>query len=65
VRAFNVRTGATLWEFRSVGTKPGEPNFDTWAGGSAINATGAISWSFSMTLDPGRNTLYAISAPDA
>jgi quinoprotein glucose dehydrogenase len=60
VRAFDARTGVELWEFRSVARQPGEPGFDTWGGGSAPGATGAISWAFSMTLDAPRNTLYAV-----
>jgi len=60
VRAFDARTGARAWEFVSVPQQPGEPGYETWANGSAKGATGAISWAFSMTLDPGRNTLYAV-----
>jgi quinoprotein glucose dehydrogenase len=60
VRAFDARTGGRLWEFRSVPQGSGEPGYDTWANGSAKGATGAISWAFSMTLDPARNTLYAV-----
>lgn len=60
VRAFNVRTGSKVWEYRSVPRNPGEPGYDTWANDSARETSGAIAWSFSMTLDPGRNTLYAI-----
>ncbi len=60
VRAFDARKGAKVWEYRSVPQNPGEPGWDTWANGSARETSGAIAWSFSMTLDPGRNTLYAI-----
>jgi quinoprotein glucose dehydrogenase len=67
VRAFDARTGAKVWEFRSVPQSPGEPGYETWANDSAKGATGAISWAFSMTLDPARDTLYAVfdsPAPD-
>lgn len=60
VRAFDARTGAKRWEYRSVPQKPGEPGYETWANDSAREATGGISWAFSMTLDPARNTLYAV-----
>lgn len=60
VRAFDARTGAKVWEFRSVPQQPGERGYDTWANGSAKGSTGAIAWAFSMTLDPSRNTLYAV-----
>ena len=60
VRAFEARTGAKRWEFRSVPQAAGDRFFDTWSPGSTEGATAAISWMFSMTLDPERNTLYAI-----
>ena len=60
VRAFDARTGVKVWEFRSVPQSPGEPGWDTWENGSAKGATGAISWAFSMTIDPARDTLYAV-----
>ena len=60
VRAFDARTGAKAWEFQSVPQQPGERGYETWANGSAKGSTGAISWAFSMTLDPARDTLYAV-----
>jgi quinoprotein glucose dehydrogenase len=60
VRGFDARTGARLWEFRSVPQEPEAPGFETWHDGSWKNHSGAISWAFSMTIDPGRNTLYAV-----
>jgi quinoprotein glucose dehydrogenase len=59
VRAFEALTGKRVWEFRSV-PQPGEPGSETWANGSSKDATGAIAWSFAMTVDPARNTLYAV-----
>jgi quinoprotein glucose dehydrogenase len=60
VRAFDARTGRKVWEFRSVPQAPGDPGYETWENGSAKGSTGAISWAFSMTIDPDRNTLYAV-----
>ena len=60
LRAYDVRTGARVWEFRSVAEEPGVPNFDTWENGSATGATGAIAWAFAVTVDPLRNTVYAV-----
>jgi quinoprotein glucose dehydrogenase len=60
VRAFDARTGGKVWEFRSVPEQPGQSGYETWANGSAKGSSGAISWMFSMTLDPARNTLYAV-----
>jgi quinoprotein glucose dehydrogenase len=60
VRAFDARSGAKIWEFRSVPQTRGEPGHETWENDSAKDATGAISWAFSMTVDPARNTLYAV-----
>ena len=60
VRAFDARTGKKAWEFRSVPQKEGDPGFGTWPAESAREATGAISWAFSMTIDATRDTLYAV-----
>jgi quinoprotein glucose dehydrogenase len=60
VRGFDVRTGAKVWEFRSVPQEAEALGFGTWEGGSWKDHSGAISWAFSMTIDPQRNTLYAI-----
>ena len=43
VRAFDVRTGAQLWSFRTV-PAPGEFGHDTWAGDSWQNRGGANAW---------------------
>lgn len=60
LRAYDVRSGTKVWEFRSVADEPGAPNFDSWENGSAKGATGAIAWAFSVTVDPQRNTVYAV-----
>ena len=60
VRSYSARTGAKVWEYRSVPQKEGDIGFGTWPADAAANATGAISWAFSMTLDPSRDTLYAV-----
>jgi quinoprotein glucose dehydrogenase len=60
VRAFDVRTGRKVWEFRSVSDEPGAPGQDTWENDSWKTATGALGWAFSVTVDPRRNTLYAV-----
>ena len=59
VRAFDARSGKKVWEFRSV-PQPGEPGSETWENGSSKDATGAIAWAFSLTIDPARNTVYAV-----
>jgi glucose dehydrogenase len=59
VRAYDARTGRKIWEFRSV-PQPGESGAETWENGSSRDATGAIAWSFAMTIDSARNTLYAV-----
>ena len=60
LRAYDVRTGARVWEFRSVATDAQGLGADTWENGSWKNATGAIGWAFAVTIDPARNTIYAV-----
>jgi len=60
LRAYDARTGAMAWEFRSVATSPDGLGADTWEHGSWKNATGAIGWAFAVTVDPSRNTIYAV-----
>ena len=60
VRGYNARTGAKLWEFRSLPQGAEDPGADTWTNDGWKDQAGAISWAFSMTIDPQRNTLYAI-----
>jgi len=66
-RAFDVRTGAKLWEFSSV-PQPGEVGHDTWEGDSWKGRLGVNAWPFYFTVDPQRGLLYvplASPVPDA
>jgi glucose dehydrogenase len=60
VRGFDARTGAKVWEFRAVPQEAEAPGFETWEQDGWKDQAGAISWAFSMTVDPQRNILYAI-----
>jgi quinoprotein glucose dehydrogenase len=66
-RAFDVRTGAKLWEFSAV-PQPGEVGHDTWEGDSWKGRLGVNAWPFYFTVDPQRGLLYvplASPVPDA
>ena len=56
-RAFDVRTGAKLWEFSSV-PQPGSVGHDTWEGDSWKGRLGANAWPFYFTIDEQRGLLY-------
>jgi len=56
-RAFDVRTGAKLWEFSSV-AQPGQPGHDSWEGDSWKNRSGVNAWPFYFTLDERRGVVY-------
>jgi quinoprotein glucose dehydrogenase len=56
-RAFDVRTGAKLWEFSSV-AQPGQPGHDTWEGDSWKNRSGVNAWPFYFTVDEQRGLVY-------
>jgi quinoprotein glucose dehydrogenase len=59
-RAYDARTGVKLWEFHSV-PRAGEPGAETWElPDSWKDRTGANNWSFQMTVDAPRDTLYTI-----
>lgn len=63
-RAFDVRTGATLWEFQTV-PLPGEPFNETWGDGWE-NRGGTNMWAFAATVDPTRGIAYLpIAGPAA
>ena len=59
VRTFDVRTGALVWEFRSV-PQPGEVGFETWEGDTWRDRAGGYSWAFSQTMDVERGIYYAV-----
>lgn len=56
IRAFNVRTGALAWVFRTI-PLPGEYGHDTWPPDAYRRAGGANSWA-GMSLDPDRGVVY-------
>jgi glucose dehydrogenase len=58
-RAFDARTGAKVWEFRSIPQQPGDAGADTWGNESYKNRPGATQWGFSMTVDAERGIVYA------
>ncbi len=61
-RAFDVRTGAKLWEFQTV-PKPGEPYNDTWGDGWKDRG-GTNMWAFAAPIDAERGIAYLpISGP--
>jgi glucose dehydrogenase len=56
-RAFDLRTGAKLWEFSSV-PQPGQVGHDTWDGDSWKDRLGVNAWPFYFTLDEQRGLLF-------
>ncbi|HMF95959.1 MAG TPA: PQQ-binding-like beta-propeller repeat protein [Vicinamibacterales bacterium] len=56
-RAFDVRTGAKIWEFSSV-PPPGQVGHDTWQGDSWKDRLGVNAWPFYFTLDEQRGLLF-------
>ena len=56
-RAFDVRTGAKLWEFHGV-PRPGEPGHETWLDDGWKDRSGVNVWGWYMTLDEKTGTLY-------
>jgi quinoprotein glucose dehydrogenase len=56
VRAYDVRTGALRWTFRTI-PQPGEPGHDTWPKDAWQYIGGANSWP-GMTLDAKRGVVY-------
>jgi glucose dehydrogenase len=64
-RAYDARTGAKLWEFRSV-PGPEEVGHETWLNDGWRNRSGANVWAWYMTADQARGTLYmTFGAPAA
>jgi quinoprotein glucose dehydrogenase len=56
-RAFDVRTGAKLWDFHSV-PQPGEPGHETWLNDGWKNRSGVNVWGWYLTLDEKTGTVY-------
>jgi quinoprotein glucose dehydrogenase len=56
-RAFDVRTGAKLWQFHNV-PLPGEVGHDSWLDDGWRGRSGANVWAWYMTLDEERGILY-------
>ena len=56
-RAFDMRTGAKLWEFHSV-PLPGEAGHETWLDDGWKDRGGVNVWGWYMTLDEKTGTLY-------
>jgi quinoprotein glucose dehydrogenase len=57
IRAFDVRTGAEVWRFRTV-PGPGEFGHDTWAGDSWKDRGGANAWG-GLCVDTQRGLVFA------
>ncbi len=57
IRAFDVRTGAQLWQFHSV-PRPGEFGNDTWLGNSWKDRGATNAWG-GLTVDVKRGLLFA------
>lgn len=56
VRAYDVRTGALRWTFRTI-PRPGEPGHDTWPADAWQYLGGANNWS-GMSLDEQRGLVF-------
>jgi quinoprotein glucose dehydrogenase len=56
-RAFDIRTGAKLWDFHTV-PLPGELGHNTWLDHGWRNRSGVNVWAWYMTLDEERGILY-------
>lgn len=56
IRAFDVRTGALVWRFRTI-PRPGEFGYNTWPKGAWKTAGSANNWA-GMTVDTKRGIVY-------
>jgi glucose dehydrogenase len=56
-RAFDARTGKKLWEFHTV-PRAGEKGNQTWQNDGWKSRSGTNVWTWHMTLDEQRSTLY-------
>ena len=58
IRAYDARTGALAWTFKSV-TQPGDPNFaGSWLDDGWKDRQGVNHWGWYMTVDEDRGILY-------
>jgi len=57
IRAYDVRTGAIRWTFRTI-PAPGEYGYETWAADSWKHSGGANAWA-GLSLDRERGIVYA------
>jgi glucose dehydrogenase len=56
-RAYDARTGAAVWTFKSV-PQPGEPGHESWESEGWKDRSGVNNWGFFMTVDTQRAILY-------
>ncbi|HTF17182.1 MAG TPA: PQQ-binding-like beta-propeller repeat protein [Chryseolinea sp.] len=56
IRAYDVRTGKTVWTFHTI-PQPGEPNYDTWTENAYKEVGGVNNWC-GMSLDAKRGIVY-------
>ncbi len=56
IRAFDVRTGAHVWSFRTI-PRTGEFGADTWPENARAHVGGANAWA-EMSVDAGRGIVY-------
>lgn len=56
-RAFDVVTGAKLWEFDTTPDE-GQPGHETWGNNSSAGRGGTNMWGFAATVDAATNTAY-------
>lgn len=57
ITAYDVRTGALRWTFKTI-PDPGQPGSETWPAGYETNAGGANDWA-GVVLDEKRGIVYA------
>jgi quinoprotein glucose dehydrogenase len=57
VQAFDARTGALRWSFDPIPTRPDDPAWATWEGGSAARTGAANVWSLASA-DPERDLVF-------
>jgi quinoprotein glucose dehydrogenase len=57
IRAYDVRSGALRWSFRTIPARD-EPGSETWAPGAREKSGGANAWA-GLSLDAGRGLVFA------